>query len=498
MAKITIRTKHEEPTLTAFLASHAAQNPVSFHMQGHKGFAFYERLGFGNFLSGLADCDITEITGADNLFRAQGVLADLGARYAALYGVRHSRMLVNGSSGGILAAMLAVVPRGGKLIMARNSHKSAFNALTLGDVAPVYAYPDADYAGGIAGPIRADEIARLISEHPDAAAVMLPSPNYYGVCSDCAAIADVAHRAGMILIVDQAHGAHLRFFEREHPGFLPQSAESAGADISVNSTHKTLGSWTQSAVMNVQSDRVDMDAIDDKLQCVETTSPSYALMSTLDINAQILERHRSALMDEWRRNIEYFHKTSRNVRGLRVLAPKDGYDCTKIVFSLSRSGCEIKRTLEDVYGVYPELHSGDLVMCMTGVGNTRAHYRRLVSALRGISAAARDSDKPNGPNNPQCVRTQAPRADAAAASCWNNRNETRPVPRKTECVPLGKAAGRVCAQSLVPYPPGIPLICPGEIFTRQTIDCVRAFRADAVAVLGIVNGDAVRVGTDDD
>ena len=188
-------------SIAGFLAEHAALEPVSFHMPGHKGSRIYRKYGYGDFIENLVDYDITEIPGADNLFQAEGIIEAAAEKYRKLYGIRKSYLLINGTSGGLIAAILASVSKGGRLIMARNCHKSVFNALTLGDIEPVYAYPSEIEEYGISGAVEADEIKRLLTENQDAEAVILPSPNYYGICSDIEAISRVVHGAGKILIV---------------------------------------------------------------------------------------------------------------------------------------------------------------------------------------------------------------------------------------------------------------------------------------------------------
>ena len=199
--------------LTGFLLDHAAQRTVSFHMPGHKGSNLYRRFGYDGFLDQMMDCDITEIPGADNLFQPEGVLRNTMDRYRNLYGSRESYLLVNGSSCGLVAAVMASVPAGGRLILARNCHKAVYNALSLAGAQPVYAFPEMLPEYGITGEIRPEEIRRCIAAAPDASAVLIPSPNYYGICSDISSIAEIVHDAGMTLIVDQAHGAHLKFFD---------------------------------------------------------------------------------------------------------------------------------------------------------------------------------------------------------------------------------------------------------------------------------------------
>ena len=265
-----------------FVLDHADKTPVSFHMPGHKGSDIFKRYGYSDYLDRFVDCDITEIPGADNLFQAEGIIRDVEKRYEKLYGVLRSYLLVNGTSCGIIASILASVRPGHKLVMARNCHKSVFNALKLGGIEPVYAKPEIIDEYGISGKVTADEIKRCLAKNPDADAVILPSPNYYGIVSDIKEIADVVHENDKVLIVDQAHGAHLKFFHKFGFGDdMPQAAEDAGADISVNSIHKTLASITQSAVLNFNTERVDRYILEDKLQMLETTSPSYLMMRSI-------------------------------------------------------------------------------------------------------------------------------------------------------------------------------------------------------------------------
>ncbi|MCF0230125.1 MAG: hypothetical protein HUJ76_10615, partial [Parasporobacterium sp.] len=265
----TNKNVYNTAPVAEFLMQHAAGNPVSFHMPGHKGRAIYDEFGYSDFLGTIMDCDITEIPGADNLFQTEGIIKETMEHYRKLYGAKASYLLINGTSGGIIASVLASVKKGHKLVMARNCHKSVFNALTLGDIEPIYAYPDMLEEYGISGAVSPGEIAKLLDEHADADAVILPSPNYYGICSDIKAIAEEVHKRNRILIVDQAHGAHLKFFNQfadksadkpadksaDKPADMsdnarvavctgssfrmPVSAEEAGADIIINSTHKT-------------------------------------------------------------------------------------------------------------------------------------------------------------------------------------------------------------------------------------------------------------------
>ncbi len=463
-----------------FLLKHADQKPVSFHMPGHKGASLYRRLGYGRWLDNFMDCDITEIPGADNLFQAEDILKDLQDRYARLYDCKRSYLLVNGTSGGLIAAILACVPAGKKLIMAKNCHKSIFNALTLGSIEPVYLYPEIDEACGIAGAVNPDEVKNLLAENPDAEAVILPSPNYYGICSDIEAIAEIVHSAGKHLIVDQAHGAHLHFFNKFGYGEgLPKSAESSGADIVVCSTHKTLASMTQSAVLNLCSDRVDRYVLEDKLQAVQSTSPSYVLMASLDINAKMLENHGPTIIKEWRENLDWFYSKAAKIKGVEIM--KAGMmDDTKINLDMSAYGITGGQLEKLLMGknIYTELNTGNILMCMTGIGNTCDDFEKLIKALDEIAAEYEAVGK----------------AKTRSNIIIPKGGRMHPVPECKEYVSLDEAAGRVCAGSIIPYPPGIPFVCPGEEISRETCEYIRALREAGEKVIGINDKGQVLVG----
>ncbi|MBQ3322830.1 MAG: hypothetical protein IJH05_08320 [Firmicutes bacterium] len=492
--------------ITQFLLAHAGKDPVSFHMPGHKGDRLLRKYGYGDFLDSIVGCDITEIIGADNLFQTEGIIADTMAKYRSLYDTKASYLLINGSSAGLIASILTCVPAGGKLIMARNCHKAIFNALTLGGIKPVYAYPSMVEEYGITGPVAPEEIARLLGENPDASAVILPSPNYYGICSDVRAIADIVHDAGKFLIVDQAHGAHLKFFENtdgadgEAPASgvfgVPESAETQGADFVINSTHKTLCSFTQSAVLNVPAGSTfdDLYTLEDKLQQIESTSPSYLLMASLDINADILTDHAQELIDEWRGNLNYFYEEAAAIDGLKFMRVSDGarqaMDMTKINLDMSACGLD-GHQLEDAllkYEIYAELVTGNILMCMTGIGNSRRDYDRLLEALKELSDGHRCSGAADEADE------SAPAGAASGAALWTKHRTIHDVPIMKELIPLEEAAGRICAASLIPYPPGIPLICPGEEIGAEEIAYIQLLRGQGEKVMGIDAEGRIAVG----
>lgn len=426
------------------------------------------------------------------MFQAEGIIEDIMKRYAALYEVEKSYLLINGTSGGLIASLLAAVPRGGTVIMARNSHKSIFNALTLGEITPIYAYPSTLEEYGIAGPILPEEIKRLMNEHPEASAVVIPSPNYYGFCSDIEAIAKEVHKKGKVLVVDQAHGAHLKFFSKYAPhtevegAFMPLCAEDRGADLVVNSTHKTLASFTQSAVLNCNSKRVDRDILEDKLQMIQSTSPSYLLMASLDINASILENHGAMLIKEWADNLVSFYSWAKKMPRLKMITPDGNFDFTKLNLDFSGNGYS-GRDLEDALNkrnIYPELNSGDLLMFMTGIGNSNNDYFKLVGALKELPFIEKTETQVNKP------------LKKALDFDGENPPARKSVPIKIVKIPLTLALGKTCAQSIIPYPPGIPLVCPGEVITQEAIEIVKDLRKASEKVMGVTAQGEVFVGED--
>lgn len=481
---------YNQNRITSYLLKHRECAPISFHMPGHKGAALYKRFGYEQFLNHMMDCDITEIEGADNLFQPESIIKSTMDLYKELYEVRKSYLLVNGTSCGLIAAIMASVKSNGKLIMARNCHKSVFNALTLGNISPVYAYPELIDEFGISGEILPEEVERLLIQNPDAEAVILPSPNYYGICSDVEKIAEIVHRSGKILIIDQAHGAHLKFFNSLNRGLpsLPRPAEECGADIVVNSIHKTLASFTQSAIMNVVTDQVDLGILEDKLQTVESTSPSYLLMGSLDINAELMKRNGNELINGWREHLISFYKEAERIPGLKIVNTGANMDWTKINLDMSQcgiSGHELEKLLMEK-NIFVELVTGNIVMCMTGIGNVQRDYDYLLETLRNISnlnIEYQKSENKSGKDNFAELVKMIPKQD-----------KLYKIPVEKQYMILDHAQGHICASSIIPYPPGIPLICPGEIISKEAVTYVKALRAAGEKVMGITENNQVVVG----
>ena len=497
-----------DKTIFNFLNEYSKDEHVSFHMPGHKSRRdIFARYGYGDFLNDIIKYDVTEIPGADALYSPKSVLRNVMENYADLYGVRHTELLVNGSSAGIMAAVLASVPIGGKLILGRNSHHSAYSALRLGGINPVYVQPEIEPSYNLSAEISPYALEDACRANPDASAVLVTSANYCGMLSDIAILADTAHEYGMTLIVDQAHGAHLKFFDydakalRDSGAFVPHishAAETLGADIVINSTHKTLLSFTESAILNICTDSVNIDAVSEALRMLQTTSPSYLLMTSLDINEKIMRSNGTEIIKSWKEDLDYFYKNAAKISGLNVVQGggergtggaddecfplyryREGPDVTKINISMAGLGVSGERLEKELRykGIVSEMIHGDYLLLMSGAGNKRSDYERLLTALSEIAES-------------YGVGHSTRRARSFDAPV----PETSDVPTEAELVSLYDADGRVLFDPIITYPPGTPVACPGEIMSLELISYIQELLAEGDRISGVDDEGMIKVG----
>ncbi len=464
-----------------FLSKHKEKKEISFHMPGHKGRNLYSNLK--HCFDDVFPFDITEIEGADNLFKTEGIIKNTCQKYEKLYGSLKSYILINGTSCGIISSIIACTDFGDKIIMARNCHKSVYNVVKLRNLKPAYLFPKIMENWGIGGEIEPEDVEKAIIKNPDCKLVILPSPNYYGICSQIDKIAEIVHKYNKILIIDQAHGAHLKFFEN-YDGFLPKSAESQSADIIINSTHKTLGTFTQSAVLNVMSKRIDLDRLEDALQTMESSSPSYLLMLSMDLNANLLFEEKDKFFKEWKENIDFFYDNVKNIRGLEVISDKNMLDKTKINIDVTNwniDGSQLEKKLIEK-GIYPELVTGDIVMCMTGIGNVREDFIKLLEALKEI-----EKEQQNSVNG-----VVLKRYDDEEKELLINIMKEKPVmaenifnDKKGERIHIKDSVGRICNVPIIPYPPGVPIVTTGELISENIIKYIDKILENKRKVMGV-------------
>lgn len=445
------------PLLQQALAALAAQR-YPLHMPGHK-----RRMAPAPGLP--AAWDLTEIDGADDLHDADGILAQAMQRTAALWGAKRSWYLVNGSTGGLLAALRALAPYGSEVLVARNCHKAVYHGIELGNLRAHWLLPQHDDAFGIYGSITPATVQAALQAHPHAACVVLTSPTYEGICSDVASIASLCHAHGVPLLVDEAHGAHYLPLAAAHG--WQGGAVAAGADLVVQSAHKTLPSLTQTALLHLCGPLADADAVQRELDVFETSSPSYPLLASLDGCTAILAEQGDALFAAWRARLDRFDAATADLHTVRLLCHgADSPACHKAVFAFDRS-----KILADIgpagaaflrrSGMEPEMVCGHNLLAMTSPCDEDAALDRLAALLHEWDAQAAPTaplPAPPAPGEAVCTIAEALRRPAAL-------------------VPMESAAGQVAAEYVWAYPPGVPLLAPGERVTPALLDALQALQA---------------------
>lgn len=435
-------------SLTQRLEQYSQSGALPFHMPGHQRRALHSPALPWTL-------DITEIDGFDDLHDPEDVLAESMDRAARLWGAEGSRYLVNGSTGGILAALHAALPRGAQVLVARNCHKSVYHALELLDLIPVFLQPPLDPAFGVAGSLTVEAVAAALEAHPGIRALVFLSPTYDGVLSDVAGLCRLCHSRGVAVLVDEAHGAHLGF-----PPF-PAGAVATGADVVIQSFHKTLPSLTQTAVLHWQGKLVDPDRLARSLGIFQTSSPSYPLLASMDGCVRLLEREKDVLFPAWANRLAAFDEKVKPLRRLRVLCHGGdrvekhpaffGFDPSKLVISTRGTGLTGPALMERLrrdFGLELEMSAVDSVTAMTGLGTTGKSLDALAKALLTVDAEL----------------SPAPAAPVPAVPALPKRvlSAGEALERPAEALSLDRAAGSIAAEYLWAYPPGIPLLVPGE------------------------------------
>lgn len=453
------------------LISYGESDVYPFHMPGHKRRA----LPFPNPYT----IDITEIDGFDNLHHAEGLIREAEERAAKLYGADRSYYLVNGSTCGLLAAICAAARRGDKVLAARNCHKAVYHAVSMQGLSVEFLYP-AITRGDLQGQITAAQVEEALTKHPDIAVVILTSPTYEGIVSDVAAIAACCHAHGAALIVDEAHGAHFGF----GAGF-PENAVRLGADAVIMSLHKTLPSFTQTALLHCNGGRIDTERVARYLGVYETSSPSYLFMAGMDACIDLIREQGAELFAQYRRHLDAFYRDTADLTQLHVMRREDlckeeayDWDDSKLMIYAGTMGGEaLHQELLGHYHLQMEMVSADYVLGMTSLMDTDEGMRRLVTALHEIDEKNRKTD----------LGGEVPEAGFTARMYRENPRRMQiyqalDLPYRE--VPFDEAVGKMAADYVYLYPPGIPLIVPGEIITEEFIRHIRECRERKLNVEG--------------
>lgn len=466
------------PYVDALLA-YAERDPGRFHIPGHKGEAG-------------ADPALRDLVGSEGLAHDLPALIegiDVGphptpferaqALAAEAWGAHRTWFLINGASQGNHAACLALAHGGQSVVVQRNVHSSVIDGMVIGGLRPDFVSPELDPELGIPHCLAPEALDAALERKPDAAGAVVVSPTYFGACADVRGLARAAHAHGVPLVVDEAWGAHLHF----HPD-LPEDALAAGADLVISSTHKIVGSLTQSAMLHLGGERIEEAVVDRCVSMVESTSPSALLTGSLDAARRLVAVHGRELLSETIAALSETREAIRSIPGLDVLderlAGRPGvaaWDPLRLsidVRGTGATGYDVARRARELDDINFELHSENVVVAVMSLGAPAAPAgKQLVSAMRHVCADLGDGAEGHPP-------------DFAPPPPWGPLEKT---PREAflgpqEVVPFEQADGRIAAESLAAYPPGVPNVLPGERLTRETLD----FIAESVAHGGFVRG----------
>ncbi|MEN6316974.1 MAG: aminotransferase class I/II-fold pyridoxal phosphate-dependent enzyme [Clostridiaceae bacterium] len=443
--------------------------PLPFHMPGHK-------LGKGipeEFLGEIEKLDLTEIPGMDNLHAPAGAVKEAQELAAAAFGARKSFFLVNGSTVGLHAAIAAMCRPGQSLIVGRDCHSSVINGMLLAGVRPHYILPEYTAEFGINTGVAVSAVEKALDDAPDAAGVLLTRPNYYGVCSDVTAIAKLVHAHGKLLAVDEAHGSHLYFNKR-----LPAGSLESGADICVQSAHKTLPAFTQGAILHVGSEKADLQRLQYFLDIFQTTSPSYIIMAYLDIARAVMQKYGKSLLDGLLDAIEACSGGMAS-KGIKILCKADlpdfEHDTTRITVNTAAmgiSGYTAEKLLREQNNIQVEMSDVKNIVCISTIADEPESIARLFSAIAGL-------EKYGGRG-----KTAAIPSFAGLSLPADVMEPYEILNAQYEKIPLNDASGRVCRDIVSPYPPGIALVCPGERFNPERVGLLQKI----IRCGGIVHG----------
>ena len=466
------------------LTDYAKSDIYPFHMPGHK------RISLKENIRSAYEIDITEIDGFDNLHHAKEILKDAQQKARTLYGSKYCFYLINGSTCGILAAISSVVNRNEKILVARNSHKSIYHGLFLRQLKAEYVYP-VETSLGIQGQVTKEQIEELLIKQPDIKAVLITSPTYDGVVSDIKGIAEVVHKYEIPLIVDSAHGAHFGFSK----GF-PENAIKLGADLVIESVHKTLPAFTQTALLHVCSERVSLDKLKMYLSIYETSSPSYILMAGMDACMEFLEENGQEHFQKLEENLSKFYEKTSCLKYLKVVRTCDfsneeafDFDESKILI-LSKhsavSGADLQNLLLEKYKLQMEMACGNYTLALSSIMDRKEGFERLAQALIEIDDAFSLEFHLCEANqmifNSNVYKIQTKHLEIFEAQ-----------ERDTEAVLLEEAIGKTSGSYVYLYPPGIPIIVPGERITKQFVEDIDLCKKKGLEVEGLLDDEKISI-----
>ncbi|MBR1865300.1 MAG: aminotransferase class I/II-fold pyridoxal phosphate-dependent enzyme [Lachnospiraceae bacterium] len=488
----------EQPILNG-LTSYHTEGCYPWHMPGHK-----RRLNtiFPEVVANPFLIDMTEVGELDEFHDPSGMIQKAWERAAEIYGSQRSYYLVNGATCGILASISAVCRHGDTLIVARNCHKSVYHAIRLLDLRPVYVMPEWNERWDMFGGVLTDSVKRAVKEHPEARAVVLVSPTYEGVVSDVERIARVVHKAGIPLIVDEAHGAHFEYMSNVNETIskvdysrIPVPAIRLGADLVVESLHKTLPAMTQCAILHENSQLVSRERLEEFLSIYQSSSPSYVFLASMEACIEKMDHERDGRFILYKELLAEYRKGFGTLSHIHLMEREDfpkggiaGYDEGKLVFSVRGcgwrqedrvvpfTGTMLADMLQREYGQMMEMAGCSYILAMTSVADSKEAFAALYQAMESIDEQLTDCE------------------EMTDTTLYRHLPEYRMGIReamdaeKTE-VSFMEAAGRVSGAFIYAYPPGIPIVAPGEVISREILKEIKKARETGLHIKGIVLRD---------
>lgn len=461
-----MKKNHDLLPLMDAIKEYDEKDVIPFDVPGHKhGKGTKELVDF--FGERVMRIDVNSMKCLDNIGNPVSVIKEAQDLLADAYDADHAFFLTNGTSSGVQAMIMSACQAGDKVILPRNAHKSAINALILGGITPVYVQPEMDENLGIAMGVTLEKIREAIAINPEAKAVFLINPTYYGASSNLKAIVELCHKNDKAVLVDEAHGAHLHFHEE-----LPMSAMEAGADMSAVSLHKTGGSLTQSSGLLLKEGIIDKNRVKTILNLTTSTSASYLLMASLDGARKILATRGREILCEKLELVRWARKEINAIDGMYAfsteLVDKEGvfsFDETKLGINVSKlglTGFQAYDILRDEYNIQMEL--GDIynVLGIVSLGDSKDAIEALVYALKDISLKYKKEEF---------------KCDLLALE----NPEVVIIPRdafymEKKILPLTDSVGEISGEYIMAYPPGIPILSPGERITKSIIDYIEVLK----------------------
>ncbi len=467
------------------LREYSRSDYYGFHMPGHK--RQLNMLGSEPAYS----IDITEIEGFDDLHHAEGLLKSAQERAAKVYHGEETHFLINGSSVGILSAVAGVTKRGDTVLVARNCHKSVYHAIEMNGLNPVYLAPGFHASMQMNTEVFAEDVKAALKANPKIRAVVIVSPTYEGVISDVEAIVGAAHEKGIPVIVDEAHGAHFGFHS-----YFPENSNKKGADIVIHSLHKTLPSLTQTALLHINGKLVRREKVRRFIHMLQSSSPSYILMASMDSCIEMLENRRQELFEPYVRSLQALREELQALKGLKLVWT-DRCDPSKLVISgedVGLTGKMLYRILLEKYHLQMEMAAGKYVLAMTTVGDTQEGFRRLSCALSEIDEEnrrrGRESLQKTG-NIPCLPAPDVVYNSSEIEEMLEHFHETGV--NRVEARLWRDSVGYVSVEYAYLYPPGIPLIVPGERVSQEAADMLQWYYEMGFSIEGLKRDSYIEV-----